>query len=91
MTREAMLAIGLPTVLATNGTVRDARGLTSINIDVAILDSELNIHQTDHIEGKCHFLGLAGQLILNVLRQGIRRQGAGGVTGVNNPLPQYAP
>jgi hypothetical protein len=29
MTRAAILAIGSPTVLATNGTVREARGLTS--------------------------------------------------------------
>ena len=30
MTRAAILAIGRPTALATNGTVRLARGLTSI-------------------------------------------------------------
>ena len=29
MTRAAILAIGMPVALATNGTVRDARGLTS--------------------------------------------------------------
>ena len=29
MTRAAILAIGLPITLATNGTVREARGLTS--------------------------------------------------------------
>ena len=29
MTRAAMPAIGLPITLATNGTVREARGLTS--------------------------------------------------------------
>ena len=29
MTRAAILAIGTPVALATNGTVREARGLTS--------------------------------------------------------------
>jgi hypothetical protein len=36
--------------LATKGTVREARGLTSDACDLVVLDRELDIHQPDHLE-----------------------------------------
>ena len=39
-------------VLATNGTVRDARGLTSRTIDLAVLDGVLNVHETADLQRK---------------------------------------
>ncbi len=51
ITRAATLASGTPVALATNGTVRLARGLASMHEDLAVLDRELHVDQAPHLEG----------------------------------------
>src|SRR4051812_14540261 len=63
ITRAAIFAIGTPVALDTNGTVRDARGFTSRMYD-SVLNRELNVHQSDHVQTSCEFARLLAQLLL---------------------------
>ena len=78
-------------VLATKGTVRLARGLTSSTkmrgfVRVRLLDGELHVHQAADLQRAGHGLGLALQLGdgLGLQREG--RQRAGAVAGVHAGL-----
>ncbi len=50
------------------------------------LNGELHVHQTDDVETLGHHLGLAAQLVLDLLREGKRRQRTGGVARMHARL-----
>ena len=50
MTRAPILATATPVAFATNGTVREARGIDLQDEDLAVLDGVLHVHQPDHME-----------------------------------------
>ena len=52
-------------------------------IDVLVLDGELHIHQPDNAQRAGQRLGLAADLLDQRVRQGLRRQRAGRVAGMN--------
>jgi hypothetical protein len=47
MTFAASFASGTPIALATNGTVREARGIDLEHVELVVLDRELHVHQPD--------------------------------------------
>ena len=50
MTRAAILASGTPVALATNGTVRLARGLASMHVHLVLAHGVLDVDQAAHVE-----------------------------------------
>src|SRR3990167_7379797 len=56
------------------------------DVDVLALHGHLHVHQTNHTELQGHFLDLVADLVLDVLRQRVRRQRARRVTGVHTRL-----
>ena len=48
--RAAILASGTPVAFETYGTVREARGFTSITYTLSALDGVLHVHQADDIQ-----------------------------------------
>ena len=69
MTRAATLARFNPVALDTKGTVREARGLTSKNVDIAILYRKLDVHKPAHLEGPGQHVRLCFELGGNRFRQ----------------------
>ncbi|KAG1648761.1 hypothetical protein GQR58_029601 [Nymphon striatum] len=74
-----MEAMGEPIALATNGTVREARGLTSISRS-RVLDGELLRSSGRPRSGRGRGLRLIAELLDDVVGQGVWRQGTGTVT-----------
>ena len=56
------------------------------DVDVAVLDRELNIHQANYAQLKCYLAGLTIEFVDDVGGQGIGWQGASGVAGVDAGL-----
>ena len=56
------------------------------HIDVVALDGELDVHQADHMQGKGHLDGLALDFGHGGVRQGMGRQAAGAVAGMDTGL-----
>ena len=86
MTRAAILAMGTPVALATKGTVRLARGIDLQHVDVVALHGKLRVHQPDDIEAAGQRLGLALDLGDDLGREGMGRQRAGGIAGMDAGL-----
>ena len=64
-------------------------GGTGVHLDevnLVVFHRELHVHQTDHAEFQRQLAHLLAHLVLNGLGQGVGRQGAGGVTGVDTGL-----
>ena len=76
MQRAATRASGVPVALATNGTVRDARGLTSSTKISSWRTANCTFIKTDDLECESHLAGLAGNLGNGFIRQRKRGQTA---------------
>ena len=86
MTRAATFASGMPVALETKGTVREARGIDLQDVDDPALDGELDVHQTNDVQGLGKLAGLRTQLILDFLGQPVGRQRAAGIARMHARL-----
>ena len=86
MTRAAILATGLPIALATNGTVRLARGLTSRMNTSPSLIAIWTFIRPRTLKRARQRLGLPLDLAHDGGRQRIGRQRAGAVAGMDARL-----
>ena len=87
MTRAATLASGTPVALATNGTVRLARGLASITKTWSSLHRVLHVDEARARRGRRRWPGCSASMTsITVGRQRRRRDDAGRVAGVHAGL-----
>ncbi len=87
ITLAATLATGTPVALATNGTVRLARGFTSSTYStwlvVFALDGVLHVHQPDDAQLLGHGVRGLANLLQDRAGQAVRRDRAGLIARVN--------
>ncbi len=72
--------------LGDEGHGAGGAGVHFQDVDRAVLDGELDVHQADDVEGQCHLDGLAFQFLDRLGGQLVRRQAAGRVAGVDTGL-----
>ena len=83
ITRVATLASGTPVALATNGTVRLARGLASITCTVVPVHRVLHVDQAAHVQRRGDRAGVRLDHLDHPRGQRLRRDRARGVAAVH--------
>ncbi len=83
MMRQAILAMGSPMTLATKGTVRRGARVHFEDVDDAVLERVLHVHQAADLEGEGELGGLALELGDDFGARRLRRQRAGAVARVD--------
>ncbi|MNK62475.1 hypothetical protein D3C87_816560 [compost metagenome] len=72
--------------LGDEGHCPGGTGVHLDEVDLVVFHRELDVHQAHHAELQCQLAYLLAHLVLDGLGQGVGRQGAGGVTGVDTGL-----
>ncbi|MNC09162.1 hypothetical protein D3C75_567800 [compost metagenome] len=72
--------------LGDEGHGTGGTGVHLDEVDLVVFHRELHVHQADHAELQGQLANLLAHLVLDGLGQGVGRQGAGGVTGVDTGL-----
>ncbi len=69
--------------LETKGTVREGAGVDFEDVDLAVFDGELDVHEADDVEFLGEHQRVAADFVEDVLGEGEGWEGAGGIAGVD--------